>query len=96
MSPASGKRRVTIASACMTAQGSPTFVLQDVQVTAEEFENGLHYAIAEDWLTEAGYDEPSVHFADEEMPAFLLDALKQQVAQALAVPNPITDPPEDR
>ncbi|MBL8792795.1 MAG: hypothetical protein JNM56_02715 [Planctomycetia bacterium] len=88
------KRTVTIASACMPRQGTPTFVLQDLQVTTEEYENGLHYALAEDWLTDAGYDEPFVHFADEEMPAFLLDALKQQVAQALSLPDPITEPPE--
>jgi len=94
MSISATKRRVTIASACMTSQGSPTFVLQDVDVTEEEFENGIHYALAEDWLTDAGFDEPFVHFADEEAPAFLLDALKQQVAQALTIPDPITEPPE--
>jgi hypothetical protein len=90
----SGKRSVTIASACMTSQGSPTFVLQDVQVTEEEYENGIHYAMAEDWLTDAGYEEPFVHFSDAEAPAFLIDALKQQVAQTLSLPDPITDVPE--
>jgi hypothetical protein len=90
----SGKRSVTIASACMTSQGSPTFVLQDVEVTEEEYENGIHYAMAEDWLTDSGYEEPFVHFADSEAPAFLIDALKQQVAQTLCLPNPITDSAE--
>jgi len=56
------KRTVTVISACMTAQGTPTFVPQALRVTAEEYENGLHYALAEDWLTDAGFDEPFVHF----------------------------------
>jgi hypothetical protein len=94
MSTSPTKRSVTIASACMTAQGSPTFVLQDVQVTEEEYENGIHYAMAEDWLIDSGYEEPFVHFADAEAPAFLLEALKQQVAQTLSLADPITDVPE--
>lgn len=92
--PTSGKRSVTIASACMTALGSPTFVLQEVSVTPEEFEEGLHYAMAEDGLTDLDYEEPFVHFAEEEAPAFLLEGLRQQFGRKLALPDPITDVPE--
>jgi hypothetical protein len=73
------KRRVTIVTACMTAAGSPTFVLNEVEVTQEDYENGVHYYLAEADLLVAGYEEPYVHFDDREAPPFLIPAVKQHL-----------------
>jgi hypothetical protein len=57
-----GKRTITVVSACMSASGSPDFALTNVEVTHEEYENGIHYDLVEDRLNDAGYEEPFVHF----------------------------------
>jgi hypothetical protein len=74
------KRLVTLVSACMTRPGLADFALTEVQVTPEEYDNGLHYALAEQRLLAAGYEEPFVHFAPEEGPAFLLPAVREYLA----------------
>ena len=38
---------ISVVSACMTADGKPTFVLNTVEVTEEEEANGIHYYLAE-------------------------------------------------
>jgi hypothetical protein len=72
----SDKRMIAVVSACMRGDGSPTFVRMDVAVTSEEAENGVHYYLVEADLLELGYEEPFVHFAEGEMPAFLLSAVE--------------------
>jgi hypothetical protein len=37
-----GKQPVAIVSACMACDGTPTFALNEVEVTHEEYENGVH------------------------------------------------------
>ncbi len=72
------RQRVAIVTACMRPDGLPTFALNHVEVTAEEYENGVHYALAERLLAQAGcYEEPFVHFAAGETPPFLLPAVQQ-------------------
>lgn len=90
-----GKRTITVVSACMRPDGTPCFDMNAVEVTQEEYENGLHYAVAEDLLAGAGYEEPFVHFADQEAPRFLIEAVKRQVADATIVPDLITDVTEE-
>lgn len=80
MSAWSGKRTIAIVSACMKRDGTPTFALNQVQVSQEEAENGIHYYLAEAELLEAGYDEPYVHFSEDEAPAFLFPAVLQHLA----------------
>jgi hypothetical protein len=48
-----------------------------LEVTHEEYENGLHYSLVEDRLADAGYEEPFVHFDEAEAPAFLHPAVRQ-------------------
>lgn len=86
-----GSRPVIVVSACMTKDGLPTFVLNEVAVTQEEYENGQHYTLAEECLAAAGYEEPCVHFDEREAPSFLIAA----VADAMAVPHLIIDPDQE-
>jgi hypothetical protein len=86
-----GKRRIAVISACLNSQGSPEFVLNEVDVTHEEFENGIHFVLVEDLLDDAAYEEPYFHFDELEAPAFLMEGVKQQVADAMVVPDLITD-----
>lgn len=74
-----GKRKIQVVSACMTKQGAPAFALNEVEVTQEEAENGIHYYLVEAMLLENGFDEPYVHFGDDESPAFLHPAVKEHL-----------------
>lgn len=67
-----GKRPITVVTACMSRDGKPDFALNEVEVTHDEYENGVHYDLVEDRLTDAGYEEPYVHYDQTEGPAFLL------------------------
>jgi hypothetical protein len=88
MTTADGKRRVAVASACMSADGTPDFALTEVEVTPEEYENGVPYGLAEARLLADGYEEPMVHFDDGEAPAFLHAAVRQY----LGLPPAATEP----
>ena len=74
-------RVLSVVTACMTRQGSPTFVLTPVAVTQQEAENGIHYALVDSQLMIDGYEEPFVHFDQEEAPPFLHPAVRQHLAQ---------------
>jgi hypothetical protein len=82
------KDLVPVISACMTRAGLPELALSEVEVTPEEYENGVHYALAERRLFAAGYEEPFVHFAGPEAPAFLLPAVRRHVGVSGASDNP--------
>lgn len=88
MPESKGKEPITIVSACMQANGTPAFAITEVEVTQEELENGIHYYLAEAELLESGYEEPFVHFDENEMPAFLLPAVQQY----LRLPANSSDP----
>ncbi len=78
MNSRSQLQRVAIVTACMRSDGLPTFALNHVEVTPEEYDNGLHYLLAERLLAQAGgYEEPFVHFGETEAPPFLLPAVRQ-------------------
>jgi len=80
MSNRDGKHPVVVVSACMRSDGTPDFAPTQVEVTQEQIENGIHYYLVEAELLEAGYEEPFVHFAESEAPAFLFPAVKQYLA----------------
>lgn len=80
MSNRSGTNSVAVVSACMRSDGLPDFAITEVEVTAEQAENGIHYSLVEAELLEAGFEEPFVHFAEEESPAFLFSAVKQYLS----------------
>lgn len=79
-----GKYPIAIVSACMTQQGLPTLVLNEVEVTQEEAENGVHFYLVEADLLQAGYEEPYVHFDAVEFPAFSHPAVRQHLGLAPA------------
>ena len=85
MSSSEEKQRITIITACMRADGLPTFAVTAVDATSEECANGVHYYLAEADLLEAGYEEPFVHFDPAEAPPFLLPAVRAY----LGVPAPV-------
>ena len=87
MSPWSGKRTIAVVSACMQKDGTPTFAMNEVAVTYEDAENGIQYYLVEADLLEAGFEEPFVHFADDEAPPFLFPAVQESLAVATAVQN---------
>jgi len=77
MSPSEGKGKVAVVTACMRADGLPDFALTHVEVSPEEYDNGIHYYLAEAKLLERGFEEPFVHFDELEAPPFLHAAVKQ-------------------
>jgi hypothetical protein len=76
----------SVVTACMTRQGTPTFVLTSVAVTEEELRNGIQYDLADSQLLIDGYEEPFVHFDQDEAPPFLLPGVRD--LQASASPQP--------
>jgi hypothetical protein len=87
MSAASDLRTIAIVTACMKDE-TPTFARNELAVTQEEVENGAHFFLAEMKLREDGYEEPFVHFAADEGPAFLHDAVLQFLDMAATVTEP--------
>lgn len=76
MSHPEGRRPVTVVSAVMRSDGLPDFAVTQVEVSQDEYANGIHLYLAEAQLLEAGYEEPFVHFPQDEAPPFLLPAVK--------------------
>ena|SRR5437879_1072348 len=75
-------RPITIVSACMTPDGLPHFALNEVEVTQEQIDNGIHYYLAEAMLIGSGYEEPYVHFDENESPPFLHPAVRRYLASS--------------
>jgi hypothetical protein len=84
-----GKRSITVVTAYMRQDGIPDFKLYEVEVSHEEYENGIHYYLAEAVLLQSGFDEPFVHFDEFEAPPFLLPAVRQHLNPLQA--EPVTD-----
>jgi hypothetical protein len=74
-------RTIAIVTACMCADGTPTFAKTEVEVTDDQAENGIHYYLAEGELLSQGYEEPFVHFTQEEAPPFLFPAVEEFLSQ---------------
>jgi hypothetical protein len=73
-------RTIAVVTACMKQDGTPTFVINEVSATQEQLENGIHYYFAESQLLIDGYEEPFVHFDEDEAPPFLHLAVSQHLA----------------
>ena len=89
MPTATDKRTIAIVTACMRADGLSTFARTEVEVTDDEAENGIHYYLAEAQLLEQGFEEPMVHFAQDESPPFLFPAVEQYLSVESALPEPV-------
>jgi len=70
------KKRVTVASACISSNGTPDFALNEIEVNEDEYDNGIHYDRADELLAEAGYEKPYLHFDEKEAPDFLIPAVR--------------------
>jgi hypothetical protein len=82
------KRHVLVVSACTSSDGSPDFALNEVEVDEDEYANGIHYDLADELLTAAGYEKPWLHFDDRECPDFLIPAVRQY----LGIDTPASTP----
>ena len=71
-----GKCTIAVVTACVGADGVPTFAYTEVEVTHDEYENGVHYDLVEDRLADHRYEEPWVHFDTFDAPAFLHPAVR--------------------
>ena len=91
------KEPIALVTACMRADGAPTFAYQVVEVTSQEADNGIHYYLAEAQLLEEGYEEPFVHFDALEAPPFLHEAVRQYLglSAAAAESSPLATLSED-
>jgi hypothetical protein len=85
VSAANDIRTIAIVTACMRADGLPTFVRTEVEVTDDQAENGIHCYLAEAQLLQHGFEEPMVHFPEDEAPAFLFPAVQESLAVASAI-----------
>ena len=85
-----GLRTIRIVTACMTREGTPTFACNEVNVTHDDAENGIHYYLAEAQLMIDGFEEPYVHFDEDESPGFLHPAVlsmqRSRDVEAVAIP----------
>ena len=88
MSAANDKRVVALVTACMRSDGRPAFAHTEVAVTPEEAENGVQYYLVEGKLLQQGFEEPMVHFGEEEIPAFLFSAVKDLLGSDSTMPEP--------
>lgn len=79
MSCTETKQPLTIITAVMRRDGFPDFTLTHVEVTPEEYDNGIHLYLAEADLLQAGFEEPFVHFPVPEAPPFLLPAVREHL-----------------
>jgi hypothetical protein len=73
----------------MARDGTPDFALNEVEVTHDEYENGVHYDLVEDRLKDADFDEPYLHYDQFDMPDFLLPAIKQYLGMTADAAEPV-------
>ena len=83
-----GKRPLVVVTACLNPSGVPDFALTEIEVTQEEYEDGLHCDCAEASLAAAGYEEPFLHFDPLAEPPFLHAAVRAYLGKAAAPLSP--------
>ena len=79
MSTHAEKQTTVVITACMKGNGLPVFALSEVAVVQEEMGNGVHYYLAEADLLARGFEEPMVHFEQQEMPASLFATIRRHL-----------------
>jgi hypothetical protein len=75
--PWPGKRSLPVVTACLNASGAPDLALTEVEVTHDEYADGVHCELVEDQLVVAGYEEPFVHFDDGPAAHLLVPVVRQ-------------------
>lgn len=76
------KRIIAVVTACMSPDGRAQFAFNQVEATEDEIENGIHLYWVEAELLESGFEEPFVHFDEEDAPAFLHPAVRKHLGVA--------------
>jgi len=90
MLPWEGPRKLSVVTACLNAGGIPDFALTEVEVTHEEYANGVHCDLVEERLVEEGYEEPFLHFDGLDAPDFLVAAARRYFGEPMIVPALVT------
>ena len=75
--PWPGKRTLTVVTACLNAAGSPDLALTEVEVTHDEYTDGVHCELVEKQLIADGYEEPFVCFDDGPAAHLLVPVVRQ-------------------
>ena len=88
MLPWTGKRTLPVVSACLNAAGLPDLALTEVEVTHDEYADGVHCELVEDRLVAAGYEEPFLHFDDGTAARLLVPLVRQYLDQPRTSPLP--------
>ncbi len=89
MQPWNGLRRLTIVTACLNAASIADFTLTQVEVTHDEYANGVHCDRVEALLVQEGYEEPFLHFDVADVPAFLVPAVQRYFGAPLCATTSI-------
>jgi hypothetical protein len=98
MAPWTGRRTLAVVTACLNAAGVPDLALSEVEVTHDEYADGVHCERVEDRLAAAGYHEPFLHYDDGPAARCLLPCARLYLIPPAARPDPAagTTPEEDR
>ncbi len=82
-----GRRKLLVVTACLNASGFPDFALHEVEVTCDEYANGVHCDLVEEQLVVEGYEEPFLHFDQYDGPQFLVSAVLQYLGVSSRIPE---------
>lgn len=72
------QKKVDVVTACCDADGEPVLVINTVLADENEIALGDHYDRAARLLRNRGYQQPFVHFDEEDGPTWLLEAMRKQ------------------
>lgn len=67
------KKKVAVITACCDANGKPVLVLNEVLADENDLALGCHYDRVAQKLRNRGYNQPFVHFDEQDGPAWLFE-----------------------
>ncbi len=85
MLPWPGKRKLRVVSACLNTSGTPDLALHEVEISYEEYTEGVHCNLVEEQLLAKDYEEPFLHFDEHEAPPFLVPAVQAYLDLSLNI-----------
>lgn len=91
-----GYRTIAVVTACLNSNGTPAFTFTEVEVTNDQYANGLVVDLVTERLRAEGYEEPFVLFDDLEAPAFLHSGVRQYLGVQEDADLPVIAFSEDR
>ena len=72
------KKKIDVVTACCDALGKPVLVMNTVMADENEVAACCHFDRAARLLRNRGYQQPFVHFDEEDGPTWLLEAMRKQ------------------